>query len=63
MPDREPVPVLFPVTKGQPPHWLRDLTPEEIAQWRKARADYEALGRPRKPAEPSEVPGSVDIRA
>lgn len=60
MPDREPVPILFPVTKGKPPHWLRDLTPEEMAQWREARAKYEALVRPRSSPElPEALPGSV----
>lgn len=51
---------LFAAVKGQPAHWLRDLSPEELARWRKARADYEALvRRSQELAEPGKKEGAV----
>lgn len=52
--------ILFAAVKGQPAHWLRDLTPEELARWRKARAQYEALvRRAQELAEPPKKEGAV----
>ena len=36
----------FTRQQGQPPMYLRDLSPEELAQWQRMRDAYEKLSKP-----------------